>query len=1452
MKKSTLVAIFIMAFFFLVSNTVVLGQTYTWQGTDNAAWTDALNWNPTRTTPSPTDILQFNDGTTKTVTAVPTETIGQLLISNNTVINLQANAAITLTIAGLAGTDLDIPAGCGINLNAVNAISITLPAGSTGSVSGEIAFTSTASTAHRLIGVDAGAITFNSGSTFTAGTFFSGNPFGATNLNSVIFGLGSTYIAKAGSNPFGATQPASVVVFQTGSLFKIMANLTPSFSGRSYADIEIDAPTFTLIPTGGSAVSMDNLTITNGTLNFNVTATPGHSIKGNISIAAGAVLNFTPASAGMVNLNGGVSQTITNNGTLTFGANSSMVINNTAGVSVINPVSFNNLTLTNGIVTNGANLLTVKGNINGGSATSYIDGKLATLFSTASSKLFPIGKGGNYRPVTINYTALDAPSTVIAEQTETALSGTLPSNTSLFSDRFWTLSQTGSNVFSYDITLDGIGFAPTGTAVILKNDAGTITSLTASTPSYTATGLTSFSEFGLGDYNLPTIVAPVIQSSDVLFSSVAGNSLTTSWTNGDGTNRIVLINTSNSFSTPVDGTDPTADTAYSGTGEQVIYNGSGNSVSVSGLNNSIEYWFRVFEYNGTALTTKFSTADGINNPASQVTSTATICGTKTVGIGGDYTTLTAAISDLNTKDLCGAVNLTLTDATYPDETFPLVINFNAGSSSVNTITIKPASGNSPVIICNTYKSAFILNGSDYVIIDGSNQVGGISKDLTISNTYTGSTSNSIINLEDNGVKSASNSTIMNCIIGGMPSVSSSFGIYLNDDLGRNFENTSILNNTIKNTRIGIRISDANNNIISSNIIGNETEPIKQGGIEISYCDNNLISNNDIFGETSGNPNAYQYGLFVGPFSTNSKIIKNKIHDFYYTGSSGVACWGIYYKAGANSLSEISNNLIYNIKSDGDTVAGGTKYANFIPAGISIISGGNLQIYYNSINMTGKVLGTGAFSNFAGNSTCLLINSNVSNMDIKNNIFKNSMTTESGTGTNKTYGLVSYSENTVFSDINYNDYFIDGLNPYVGFLSGEEQTIADWQAATSKDGNSISSDPGFVSDTDLHPSLVGPNNKGITIAGITNDFSEKNRSSTPDIGAYEFSLLPKIVTDAATNISVTSVQLNGTVNANNDSTFISFEWGLTSTYGNIIASNPDTLSSGSATAVIASLSGLNENTSYHFRCVGINTTGTIYGDDQSFITQCSLPSDAGSISGSSSVCQAAKEVAYSVEAIPNSTYYIWTLPLGFTIVKGDSTNSIMVNLSEGAETGLITVQGVNACGNGVSSGYDVVVNPIPSTPVVSQVGNTLSSDALTGNQWYLNGSIISDAVAQTYEAVTDGDYSVVVTLSGCSSEISNVVSMVITGIATNMFVQNINTFPNPSHGNLTLSVTSASPETFDLRILNSIGVSVYNQKRLLVDGTLNKVIDISTLPQGVYSLVLNSSNNHQLIRKIVIK
>src|SRR5947209_7314661 len=328
-------------FFYIRSQAAT---TYTWNQTGTASWATSSNWTPTRTTPAVDDILIFNNGATTTVTNVPTQTIGQLLVSGNTTVNLQANAASTvLAIGGGAGTDLSVASGSALNSNGTNSIQISVATGATGSVSGTMTYSAAVDT---LIAADASGITFNSGSTFTQGTGCTGSVFTTTGTaNVIVFASNSIFISQAGSNPFGLGQPNSKVVFQTGSLYKHAQTGSPAFSGRTYANFELNSATANISGTGGNALSINDLTITAGTLNLGMTGT--FNLNGNVSVASSATLNFNPASASTLTLNGSTAQTISNSGTLTFQTNQNVTIANTSGVTVNSAVTFPGTTTIN-------------------------------------------------------------------------------------------------------------------------------------------------------------------------------------------------------------------------------------------------------------------------------------------------------------------------------------------------------------------------------------------------------------------------------------------------------------------------------------------------------------------------------------------------------------------------------------------------------------------------------------------------------------------------------------------------------------------------------------------------------------------------------------------------------------------------------------------------------------------------------------------------------------------------------------------------------------------------------------------------------------------------------------------------------------------------------------------------------------------------------------------------
>ncbi len=390
--------------------TVPIGSVYIWQQGVAGDWQSAASWAPERTSPASNDVLVFNRGGATTATNVPAESIGQMIIAGSTTVNLQSAAAVMLTINGGEGDDFTVESNSAINFIGDDAIATNLQGGATALINGLVTFSSPGSAEHRLTAVDAGAVTFGNGATFFAGTGFTGNPFGAADLNSVRFASGSTYICVAGGDPFGAAEPDSVVVFETGSLFSLQGNVTPSFSGRTYANFEVNYPGVWFTASGSSALVMDDLTLTAGRLDLLLSGDPGHSIRGNITISSGTNLFF---NSGTIRINGSETQTISGSGSQGAGGAATLVIDNPRGVVLLHdrPLAAWNLELLNGVVTvtDPTWWVSVPGTIT--RTNGYVDGVLVRYFFASGSFVFDVGTENGYSPVTVDVTAV---STTVA------------------------------------------------------------------------------------------------------------------------------------------------------------------------------------------------------------------------------------------------------------------------------------------------------------------------------------------------------------------------------------------------------------------------------------------------------------------------------------------------------------------------------------------------------------------------------------------------------------------------------------------------------------------------------------------------------------------------------------------------------------------------------------------------------------------------------------------------------------------------------------------------------------------------------------------------------------------------------------------------------------------------------------------------------------------------------
>jgi hypothetical protein len=165
-----------------------------------------------------------------------------------------------------------------------------------------------------------------------------------------------------------------------------------------------------------------------------------------------------------------------------------------------------------------------------------------------------------------------------------------------------------------------------------------------------------------------------------------------------------------------------------------------------------------------------------------------------------------------------------------------------------------------------------------------------------------------------------------------------------------------------------------------------------------------------------------------------------------------------------------------------------------------------------------------------------------------------------------------------------------------------------------------------------------------------------------------------------------------------------------------------------------------------------------------------------------------------------------------------------------------------------------VNPAPA-PVITQSGTILSSSFATGNQWYLNGSIMAGETLQDLNLTQNGTYSVTVSdTSGCTGTSADFIVTSI-GIAQLNNEVSISVYPNPVYNSMQITYSLVETENVSIEIINTIGQkvqSVYNGKQ--TSGTYSFTVDVHQLglSEGVYFIKFETEHTVKLERIVVLK
>ena len=254
--------------------------------------------------------------------------------------------------------------------------------------------------------------------------------------------------------------------------------------------------------------------------------------------------------------------------------------------------------------------------------------------------------------------------------------------------------------------------------------------------------------------------------------------------------------------------------------------------------------------------------------------------------------------------------------------------------------------------------------------------------------------------------------------------------------------------------------------------------------------------------------------------------------------------------------------------------------------------------------------------------------------------------------------------------------------------------------------------------------------------------------------------PAVTTDAASDITINSATLNGTLTSlgNASSVDVSFEWGLTASYGD--ETTPQAMTE--TGAFNSPISGLDPGTTYHFQAKAVGN-GTAYGDDVIFTTGTTPP--AVTTNAASGVTSDSAMLNGTLTSLGTDTSVDVSFEWGLTASYGNETSPQTMPatgdfnaLISGLDPGTTYHFQTKAVGGSTTYGDDMTLT-------------TLGQIELEGWAWCTSYGSISDA-----------------TLEGS-------VTMVERAHASNSYSLHV-------VGNLTLNLSNGSDETVALDLYGS--------------------------------------------------
>lgn len=218
---------------------------------------------------------------------------------------------------------------------------------------------------------------------------------------------------------------------------------------------------------------------------------------------------------------------------------------------------------------------------------------------------------------------------------------------------------------------------------------------------------------------------PSIAASGLAVNNPTTTSQTITWTNGNGSRRVVVARMGTALTAteePADNTGYTANAAFGTAGTDlgngfVVYDGTGNSVTVTNLSPNIIYYYRVFEYNGLGVSANYllTSPPNANRTTLQVEPASQATNLTFSSVTTSATTISWTKGSGNERLVVARANNPITSSEYPVDgtTYTGAAAFGSGTGIGNGYVIYKGTGNSVTMTSLAYGVPYYVQVFEY-------------------------------------------------------------------------------------------------------------------------------------------------------------------------------------------------------------------------------------------------------------------------------------------------------------------------------------------------------------------------------------------------------------------------------------------------------------------------------------------------------------------------------------------------------------------------------------------------------------------------------------------------------------------------------------------------------------------------------------------------------------------